>query len=1083
MNISKKTVFACAWPLLACMAASGADFEDNGIYYNILSPSTVEVTCPTGYNEKFNDPDSYGSRYAGDIVIPETVEYNKSTYTVVKIGDNAFRGCFDDTKSQNLTSVTMPSTVTEIGTQAFTYRQRLTSAPLSPNLEKLGDYAYMSTSISEIEIPGTVKNTGFQTFFGCGKLEYLILHEGTETIGNQCFCYCEWLEFCDKNKTPFTTVPSTVTRIGSNAFSNCTYIYNFVVPETVVWDEAMSWCGFDGCTRLENVWFSNGIKTMGNYCLRKTKISEFTLRAGLQSISYDVFVDCDYLTKIIVEESETPLSCWNAPYSNTKPLQSLHIGREVSPFIFSNQEEITDVTVLCNKVLETPVFADKVYENATLTVPAGMKEAFRAHAQWGKFKTIVDGTEEPEPWISDLNFGEGTEDGTITLTPKHLIGLIPVITPADAEYSSIDYALTEAGDTRDNLIASMYKVNYWNPGRIQFYELSGHRIGQCKLTVTVTPKDTSAEPYVREFTVNVTDPDRTPLENGYLDGTIILNEEWFTHTNGGLNYITEDNEWIYQAYERENPGMSFGATSQYGIIWADKLIVASKQHADGGDPLPGGGRLVIADAKTLKRLGSIDILADPTNSADTGGDGRAVAGATPDKIYVGTTNGICIVDISNPTAPVVTGKISVEDDGNNTDLYNGQIGDMLSTGKYVFGIKQSTGVFVIDITTDRIIKLIEDANVQGITQSLDGRVWYATYTTDGTSTCSEFVALDPETLEESESVVIPAECGRVACGWGAWRSTQFFGSLAENELWFVTGAAGIAGGSNGYYRYRIGESTEGLQPFFSLKLDGKEPKSNGTFVQQKTYGTSRFDARNNRLIVMTTENSASGHYRNNWTHFVDGSTGEITESFYLEPYYWFQCLPIFPDKYLPELNPDFAPVVFDLTTLPSEETNPEAVTTQTVDLGECVSDLDNLSANIRFSIPAEAAQADEADEDAPVAEYALEGNVLTITPKKAGETNILVTAESNGRTNMISVPVKVNAKTGINGLGAEKSIRTSGNHIFITGYAGQHFALYNTAGVLMAEFDADSDNFTAAFNFTPGVYVLRGENVSVKIAI
>lgn len=145
----------------------------------------------------------------------------------------------------------------------------------------------MYTNISEIEIPGTVKDTGFQTFYGCGKLEYLILHEGTETIGNGCFGYCSWLEFCDKDKTPFTTVPSTVTCIGSGAFNNCTYIYNFVVPETVVWDDAMSWCGFDGCTRLESVWFSNGIKTMGNYCLRQTKISEFTLRAGLKSISYD----------------------------------------------------------------------------------------------------------------------------------------------------------------------------------------------------------------------------------------------------------------------------------------------------------------------------------------------------------------------------------------------------------------------------------------------------------------------------------------------------------------------------------------------------------------------------------------------------------------------------------------------------------------------------------------------------------------------------------------------------------------------------------------------------------------------------
>ena len=45
---------------------------------------------------------------------------------------------------------------------------------------------------------------------------------------------------------------------------------------------------------------------------------------------------------------------------------------------------------------------------------------------------------------------------------------------------------------------------------------------------------------------------------------------------------------------------------------------------------------------------------------------------------------------------------------------------------------------------------IEDPNIQGVTQSADGTVWYATNT-------SEFVALNPETLEEIRRVAVPAE--------------------------------------------------------------------------------------------------------------------------------------------------------------------------------------------------------------------------------------------------------------------------------------------------------------------------------------
>ena len=121
------------------------------------------------------------------------------------------------------------------------------------------------------------------------------------------------------------------------------------------------------------------------------------------------------------------------------------------------------------------------------------------------------------------------------------------------------------------LIASMYKVNYWdeNNERMPFYELNGHHAGECK--VILKAKDGSN--YTREYALKVVDQDRTPVaENTYLDGTIILNEEWFGHTNGGMNFVTKDKEMMYQVYERENPGMSFGCTSQYGTIWNDKLL-------------------------------------------------------------------------------------------------------------------------------------------------------------------------------------------------------------------------------------------------------------------------------------------------------------------------------------------------------------------------------------------------------------------------------------------------------------------------------------------------------------------------------
>ncbi|MDE6811636.1 MAG: DUF5074 domain-containing protein, partial [Muribaculaceae bacterium] len=329
--------------------------------------------------------------------------------------------------------------------------------------------------------------------------------------------------------------------------------------------------------------------------------------------------------------------------------------------------------------------------------------------------------------------------------------------------------------------------------------------------------------------------------------------------------------------------MSFGCTSQYGTIWNDKLIVVSKQPDDGGDQLRGGGCVVIADAKTLKRIGGY--YNRPTFNGITG-DGRAVAGATPDKIYVSTSEGIFIFDITDVENPVITGCLAA---GEGDDLYKGQVGDIINGGKYVYAVKQETGILCIDPLTDKIVKIIQDSKAQGVTQTADGKVWYATIA-DGHSV---FVALDPETLEETDRIDMPAEIGTVACGWGAWRSTAFKGDHTTGNLWFTTGAGSIVGGGTYYYRFNPEtDDASAIEPFFTL-AGVKGVNGFGEEVEQMNYGTSIFDPINNRLIVMTTrKGAASGQYRDNWVHFVDGNTRQITRTFNLNPYYWFQSLPI-----------------------------------------------------------------------------------------------------------------------------------------------------------------------------------------------
>ena len=108
-----QSIMAVAVMMLS-LQAMAYDFpythQGKTLYYDIISDSTVEVTY---YNN---------SNYvSGDVVIPSTVTYNGTTYSVTSIGGSAFGDC------SGLTSVTIPNSVTSIGGFAFSGCSGLTT--------------------------------------------------------------------------------------------------------------------------------------------------------------------------------------------------------------------------------------------------------------------------------------------------------------------------------------------------------------------------------------------------------------------------------------------------------------------------------------------------------------------------------------------------------------------------------------------------------------------------------------------------------------------------------------------------------------------------------------------------------------------------------------------------------------------------------------------------------------------------------------------------------------------------------------------------------------------------------------------
>ena len=209
--------------LLALVATNtlwAYDFSVDGIYYNILTDKTNEVEVASGY-----------PKYTGDIIIPSSVTYNGSTYSVTTIGLEAFHSCYKMTSviipgsvtsirpyafqnCDSLTSITLPDGVIAIETWAFGGCSSLTSINIPDDVTSIGDGAfYNCSSLTSINIPDGVTNIEYSTFFGCSSLSSIILPAGVTSIGRFAFGDCSSL-------TSITCKAITPPAVESPAFSN-----------------------------------------------------------------------------------------------------------------------------------------------------------------------------------------------------------------------------------------------------------------------------------------------------------------------------------------------------------------------------------------------------------------------------------------------------------------------------------------------------------------------------------------------------------------------------------------------------------------------------------------------------------------------------------------------------------------------------------------------------------------------------------------------------------------------------------------------------------------------------------------------
>ncbi|MCR5361534.1 MAG: leucine-rich repeat domain-containing protein [Bacteroidales bacterium] len=283
------------------------NFEADGIYYTYLSKTDKTVSV----SYRGISSNAYSNEYSGNVVIPASVTYNGTTYSVTSIGGSAFNGC------TGLTSIEIPSSVTSIGNDAFSGCSSLESIALpfvgdKPHTETgtyqypfgyiFGTYSYAegtattqsyygsstsSKTSTTYYIPSSLKSvkiTGssyipYGAFSGCSGLTSIEIPSSVTSIGQYAFEGCSGLTSIE--------IPSSVTSIGNYAFYKCTGLTNATIPSSVT---SIGRCAFYRCSRLTSIEIPSSVTSIGRSAFYGCSgLTSIEIPSSVTSIGYQAF--------------------------------------------------------------------------------------------------------------------------------------------------------------------------------------------------------------------------------------------------------------------------------------------------------------------------------------------------------------------------------------------------------------------------------------------------------------------------------------------------------------------------------------------------------------------------------------------------------------------------------------------------------------------------------------------------------------------------------------------------------------------------------------------------------------------------
>ena len=271
--------------------ADGANVSTENLLGSTVVSSGHAVILIDNTKQKVNVGNSVNKEEENNIVTDTTTDKNE----VIDLFSTT------DVKGNTIPKYTVVGS--EIASKAYYGSKNMSGYVIPENITKINDFSYARSNLTKITIPDSVTDIGYGAFYHCDMLENITIPNSVENIAPFAFDHTKWMEDFENSSREFlivgdgillsyngggshVTLPEGVKKIAPYAFYKHNGLLSVSMPDSL---SEIGEAAFEGCTNLREIFGGTNVKVIKDRAFYQCPLQTVKITDAVESIGVLAF--------------------------------------------------------------------------------------------------------------------------------------------------------------------------------------------------------------------------------------------------------------------------------------------------------------------------------------------------------------------------------------------------------------------------------------------------------------------------------------------------------------------------------------------------------------------------------------------------------------------------------------------------------------------------------------------------------------------------------------------------------------------------------------------------------------------------